>query len=72
MKKIGTLTLIGAAAAAVLCGGAGTAAADGPGSATPVVAPGEPNPSGTGSSSGVTDLLQALASGRAQATAPTR
>lgn len=72
MSKIGTLTLIGAATAAVLCSGAGVAAAaDTSASATPVVAPGEPDPSGTGSSTtALTDLIQSLVSGSAQATAP--
>lgn len=71
MKKLGTLTLIGAASAAVLCGGAGGAAADAT-SATPVVAPGEPDPTGTGSSSGITDLVKALSSGSAQAATPAK
>ncbi|WP_062997868.1 hypothetical protein [Nocardia mikamii] len=72
MKKLGTLTLIGAATAAALCGGAGLAAADDAVSATPVVAPGEPDPTGTGSASGITDLVKALSSGSAQAATPAR
>ncbi len=64
MRKFATLTLI-AAATAVIAGGAGIAAAETP-TATPVIAPGEPDPNGTGSSSVLADLVDSLASGSAQ------
>ncbi|WP_227981640.1 hypothetical protein [Nocardia spumae] len=70
MSTAGTLTLI--AAATVLCTGGGIATAADITSATPVIAPGEPDPSGTGSASGLAALVDALASGSAQATATAR
>ncbi|GAB2564548.1 hypothetical protein ACFXHA_18765 [Nocardia sp. NPDC059240] len=56
MKKLGTFALIGAAAAGILTAGAGIAAADDHVSATPIIAPGEPDPTGTGSSQIVKSL----------------
>lgn len=64
MKKLGTALFIGAAAAGILSGAAGVAAADIPVTAAdPVVAPGEPDPSGTGSASSLTKVIQSLVSG---------
>ncbi|MFI6867889.1 hypothetical protein [Nocardia sp. NPDC050406] len=66
MKKLGTALFIGAAAAGILSGAAGVAVADIPVTAAePVVAPGEPDPTGTGSSSALTKVLEALVSGSA-------
>ncbi|MEV6064917.1 hypothetical protein AB0L82_00050 [Nocardia sp. NPDC052001] len=62
MKKLGTAMLIGAAATAIIGSGAGMASAEAPVvSASPVVAPGEPDPTGTtGSSSLLPKLLETL------------
>lgn len=72
MKKLGTVAIIGAAVAAILGGAAGTAAADSQVALQPVaeIAPGEPNPNGTGSSATtLTDLLQKLLAGSSKAPA---
>ncbi|MGW4244084.1 hypothetical protein [Nocardia sp. NPDC004722] len=66
MKKLGTFALIGAAAAGILTAGAGIAAADEPVSATPIIAPGEPDPTGTGSSQ-LIKTLSDLATGSGKA-----
>ncbi|MEV5651169.1 hypothetical protein AB0L57_23215 [Nocardia sp. NPDC052254] len=66
MGTFATVTLIGAATTAVLSAGAGVAAAEDTPVATPVIAPGEPDPNGTGSASVLTYLVDALASGSAQ------
>ncbi len=66
MNTLATVTMVGAATVAVLSGATGVAGADSAAVTTPVVAPGEPDPSGTGSSSVLADLVDALASGSAQ------
>ncbi|MCU1646509.1 MAG: hypothetical protein JWN03_6784 [Nocardia sp.] len=65
MKKLGTAIFISAAVAGIIGGGAGLATADSHVSAQPVVAVGEPDPSGTGSSSAITDLVKLLTTGSA-------
>lgn len=72
MKKLGTALFIGAAAAGIVSGAAGMAVADVPVTqADPIIAPGEPDPSGTGSASALTKVLEALVSGSAAKPAPT-
>ncbi|MEV0294548.1 hypothetical protein [Nocardia sp. NPDC050710] len=66
MKKLSTLAFIGAAAAGLMIGGAGLAAADQVVDRTPVIAPGEPNPNGTGSAAVLPELVKALSTGSAQ------
>ncbi|WP_067701854.1 hypothetical protein [Nocardia jejuensis] len=63
MKKFGTFAIVAAAAAGIMGAGAGLAAADNAVSVQPVVAPGEPNPAGTGSSDVLTNLVKTLTSG---------
>ncbi|WP_405489805.1 hypothetical protein [Nocardia sp. NBC_00511] len=63
MKKLGTFALITAATAGIMTAGAGLAAADDHVDAKPVVAVGEPDPNGTGSSTIVKTLTDLLSSG---------
>ncbi|WP_327144027.1 hypothetical protein [Nocardia sp. NBC_01327] len=72
MKKLGIALFVSAAVAGVIGAGAGLATADDHVSAQPVVAVGEPDPSGTGSSSALTDLVKLLTSGSAGTTAPAK
>ncbi|MRH93246.1 hypothetical protein GFY24_38505 [Nocardia sp. SYP-A9097] len=61
MKKLGSAMFIGAAVAGIVATGAGMAAAEVPvTTAAPVVAVGEPDPTGTGSASQLPALLQTL------------
>ncbi|GAB4583553.1 hypothetical protein [Nocardia sp. IFM 10818] len=70
MKKLGKFAIIGLAAAGVLGFGAGVASADNHSTLAPVVAPGEPDPTGTGSSKALTDVIKALTSGSGGKTTP--
>ncbi|MBL1078098.1 hypothetical protein JK358_27200 [Nocardia sp. 2] len=60
MNKIGKLAFAATAAAAITTTGAGLASADVVTETKPVVAPGEPNPSGTGSSTLLGEALGEL------------
>ncbi|RDI63965.1 hypothetical protein [Nocardia pseudobrasiliensis] len=69
MKKLGTFVLAAAAAGGVLMAGAGLASAnvaltpDSGVEAQQIVAPGEPDPNGTGSSQAIAALTKLLSSG---------
>ncbi|APB01197.1 hypothetical protein [Nocardia seriolae] len=67
MKKLGTFALIGAAATGLLTAGAGLAAADDQIDAKPVLAVGEPDPTGTGSTQIVKSLTDLISTGSAKA-----
>ncbi|QBS41981.1 hypothetical protein [Nocardia sp. CS682] len=77
MKKTRVFGIVLAAAAGVLIAGSGMATADAapglklePGTVEPVVAPGEPDPTGTGSSKAIGEIVKALSSGSGNKPAP--
>lgn len=70
MKKLSTVAIIGVAAAGIIGGAAGTAAAQVTLQPVTEIAPGEPDPNGTGSSAtALSELVQKLIAGSSKAPA---